>query len=355
MADKKTETKKVDVEITTQEGSIVEMTGSLEWDKLVSFKEKTLIELQKHAEIDGFRKGKAPIDKIEQEYGTMRILSESAQTALQDLYPQIVIENKLRIIGSPDIAITKLAENNPLEYKITTAVFPEITLGDYKAVAKKANKDIPAITVEDKEVEDAIEQIRKMNAHTIDPEHEHTEDCDHSNELPEMNDEFVKTLGEFKDVADFKEKLVENIRLQKEREGQAKSRETMMEELIAGSSFDVPELLVQSELEKMVAQMKDDVMRMGLEYTEYLKHMGKTEEELATEWKPDAKKRAQSELILKEIAAQEELKPDEQKVNQQVEMLKEQYGQEVPEANLRLYVESIFLNEAVLSWLEEQK
>ncbi len=354
MADKKT-TKTVEVSIEKKEDSIIELTGSVTWEELESFKGKTLIELQKHAEIDGFRKGKAPLDKVEAEYGTMRILSESAQTALQDLYPRIVIENNLRVMGSPDIAITKLAENNPLEYKITTAVFPEITLGDYKKTAQNANKNVQEVTVEAKEVEEAIEQIRKMNAHTIDPEHEHTDDCDHSNELPEMNDEFVKTLGEFENVDDFKTKLEENIKLQKEREAQAKTRETMMEGLIEASSFDVPEVLVQSELDKMIAQMKDDVMRMGLEYEQYLEHMGKTEDELTTEWKPDAKKRAQSELILKEIAAQEEIKADEQKVNQQVELMKEQYGHEVPEANMRLYVESIFLNEAVLAWLEDQK
>jgi len=154
--------------------------------------------------------------------------------------------------------------------------------------------------------------------------------------MPELNDEFVKTLGEFENVADFKEKLTENIKLQKEREAQAKSREVMMEQLIEKSSFDVPELLVTSELDKMIAQMKDDVMRMGLEYTEYLKHMGKTEEELSVEWKDDAKKRAQAELILKEIATQEDIKPEEEKVNQQVELLKEQYGQEVPEAYIKM-------------------
>jgi len=355
MAEKKTAKKTVDVSIEKLEGSIIEVTGSISWEELVSYKEKTLVHMAKHADVDGFRKGKAPIEKVEAEYGTMRILSESAQAALQDVYPKIVIENELRIIGSPDMAITKLAENNPLEYKITQAIFPEITLGDYKAISKSANKDIKEVVVEDKEVDEAIEQIKKMNAHTVAPDHEHTEDCDHSGDMPELNDEFVKTLGEFESVADFKEKLTENIKLQKEREAQAKSREVMMEQLIEKSTFDVPELLINSELDKMIAQMKDDVMRMGLEYTEYLKHMGKSEEELSKEWLPDAKKRAQSELILKEIAAKEELKPDEQKVSQQVELLKEQYGQEVPEANMKLYVESIFLNEAVLSWLEEQK
>lgn len=352
---KETKEKQVQATIENVGNSTLEISGSLAWENLISYKEQTLKHLSKHAEIDGFRKGKAPIEKIEAEYGAMRILSESAQTALQDLYPRIVIENELKIIGAPDIAITKLAENNPLEYKITTAVFPDITLGDYVSAAKSANKHEATIEVTDKEVDEAIEQIRKMNAHTIDPEHEHTEDCDHSNEMPELDDEFVKTLGDFKDVADFKEKLTDNIKLQKEREEQAKNREAMMTNLIEDSTFEVPELLVTSELDKMIAQMKDDVMRMGLEYTEYLKHMGKSEEELSAEWKPDALKRAQAELILKEIAKQEEIKPDTEKVNQQIELLKEQYGQEVPEANMRLYVESIFLNEAVLAWLESQK
>ncbi len=347
--------KKIDVKMENKEGSILEITGSLPWEELVSYKEKALTRIAEHVEIDGFRKGNAPLDRVEQEYGAMRVLSEAAQDALGDIYPRIVLENTLRVIGSPDIALTKLAEGNPLEYKITTAVFPEITLGDYKKIAIDANGKTETVSVEDKEIEEAIEQIRKMNASVVDPEHEHTDDCDHSGDLPELNDDFVKTLGAFENVADFKEKLTENIKAQKQQEVQAKSREAMMEQMIEKSSFDVPEILVLSELDKMIAQMKDDVMRMGLEFDKYLEHMGKSEEELKEEWKDQAKKRAQSELILKEIASKEEIKPDEEKVSQQLEMMKEQYGNEVPEANMRLYLESIFLNEAVLGWLEEQK
>lgn len=341
--------KTIDVTITKQDDSILEITGSIAWDKLVSFKEQALAEMTKHAEIDGFRKGKAPAAKVEEHYGAMPILQEAAQTALQDLYPRVVIENELRVIGSPDIAITKLAEGNDLEYKITTAVFPEIKLGDYKKIAKET-KAVEDVQVEDKEVEEAIEQVLKMNAHTVEPKEGEEPKTP---ETPELNDEFVKGLGEFKDVADFKEKLTQNIEEQKKREGQAKAREEMMGKLIEESQFDVPEILVESELDKMLAQMKDDVMRMGLEFEKYLEHMGKSEEELKDEWKGDAKKRAQSELILKEIARADDIKPDEQKVNQQIELIKEQYGNEVPEANIRLYVESIFLNEAVLNYLEE--
>ena len=335
--------KKIKVTIEKQEGSMVEITGSVAWADLEKRKAGVLAHLAKEAEVDGFRKGKAPAEKVEEHYGTMRVLSEAAQAALSDLYPRIILENDIKIMGSPDMGITKLAEGNDLEFKITTAVFPEMKIGDYKKIAKKFGGEEIKVSVEEKEVTEAIEQIRKMNAHMIDEDQEHDENCNHDGELPELNDTFVTSLGDFKDVADFKEKLEENIRLQKVREEQAKSREAMMTELIADSTFDVPEVLIQSELEKMVAQMKDDVARMGLEFEGYLKHMGKTEEELAEQWQPDAKKRAQSELILKEIARAEEVKPDAEKVAEQIEVLRKQYGAEVPEANMRLYVESIFL------------
>jgi len=275
------------------------------------------------------------------------LLSEAAQDLLGDTYSTIVIENEIKIIGAPDIAITKLAEDNPLEYKITTAVFPKITLGDYKKIASKSSQE--EVTVEEKEIEESIEQILNMNAKTV------AEGEEKSDEKPELTDEFVKTLGEFKDVAEFKEKLQENIMMEKTRAAQAKAREDMMRQIIDTSEVQVPELLITSEQDKMVAQMKDDVMRMGLEYNEYLKHMGKTEEELKDGWKEDAELRAKSELILKEIASTEDIKPDDQKVNQQIEMIKEQYGDSVSEQNIRLYVESLFINEAVLVWLEEKR
>jgi len=234
-----------------------------------------------------------------------------------------------------------------LSRKFTTATFPTIELADYKKIAAEKNKEEFKAEVTEEDTQASIDQILAMNPVESGEGEAPTK--------PELTDDFVKTLGEFENVDDFKVKLKENLLMQKEQEARAKRREAMMLELIEGSTFDIPELLITSEQDKMIAQMKDDVMRMGLEYNEYLKHMGKTEEELKEEWKGDAEKRAASELILKDIARAEELKPDAEKVAQQIEMIKEQYGASVPEENIRLYVESIFINESVLEWLEGQK
>merc|ERR1711879_63923 len=94
---------------------------------------------------------------------------------------------------------------------------------------------------------------------------------DKDTKQPEINDEFVKTWGDFKDVADFKAKIKENIGLEKK-------RNEIIEEIIDKSKVSLPQLLVNSELERMFGQFKSDVERAGLTYENYLKEVKKTEE-----------------------------------------------------------------------------
>ena len=94
--------------------------------------------------------------------------------------------------------------------------------------------------------------------------------------LPELNDEFVKSLGPFKDVVDFKEKLRENIKLEKENSQKEKTRLKIMEAIIEESTLEVPELLIKIEVDKIIYRMESDVTQMGLKFEEYLKHLKKT-------------------------------------------------------------------------------
>lgn len=332
-------------------GSKIEIIGSIEWDILVGFKTLALDEAVEQAEIDGFRKGKAPRDKVEAMVGTMTLLSRAAELALDDTYPRIVIENKLMVMGQPSISLTKLAEGNPLEFKIETAVFPVVKLGDYKAIAKKHNEVKEEVSVTEEEMNESIDRVRHMMLHQDEEGHDH---ADHNHdELPELTTEFVQTLGDFGSVEDFTDKVKSNIHEQKSREADAKRRELIITEVIEASQFDVPELLVESEQEKMVAQMKDDISRMGLQFEKYLEHIKKTEAELREEWKDDAFKRAQAELVLKQIAKEEGLTPDKDRVEAQVDRIKKQYN-DVDELNIRMYVEGIFMNETTLEFLDKQ-
>ena len=160
--------------------------------------------------------------------------------AIDGVYAKIVADKKLDVIGRPEIFITKLARGNPLGFRIRVARIPEIKLPDYKKITKD-NNTVEAITpVTDEEIDKTILEVRQMRAHqdlhknddvNAPQEHDHDEAMKEEN-LPPLDDAFVATLGAFKDVEDFKNKIRENITLEKERIAKDKARIAVIEELI---------------------------------------------------------------------------------------------------------------------------
>jgi trigger factor len=327
-------------------------------DGIESYKTKAFKKLQEVAEIPGFRKGHVPEAKLKEKVGDLGILEDAAEMAINDCVPELILEAKINFLGRPEIAISKIALESPVEFKVKLTVMPDIKLADYKKIARTENSKEEHNKVEEvteKQLEETIDEIRKMYAaqnHTHAPGEVHQEGEDLP--LPEVNDEFVKKLGDFKDVADFKEKMKGNIAKEKEFKAKDKKRIAIVEEIAKQSKFDLPKLLIESELDKMEGQFKADIASMGLQPEEYLKHIKKSWEDLRTEWTPDADKRARIQMILQKISLEEKIEADKTAVEKEIANLTEQYKGADPE-RVRAYVEMILANDAVLKFLESQK
>ncbi len=247
-------------------------------------------------EVAGFRKGHIPEKVIVERYGEVFVLEEAAEIALKDIAPEIIEKNAPTYIGRPQIGITKLAPGNPIEFKIAISVTPEVKLPDYKKIAKETAVELKKADkkenheVSEKEINDVIEEVRKQQAHK--QYHLNSKDVNdhsHNNEeidklRPEFTDEFVKTLGGFDSVADFKAKAKDNILKEKENKIKDKSRSALLEKLVAETNVVIPQPLIDIELNKMFAQFENDVQSMGLKIDDYLKHVNKKPEDLAKEW-----------------------------------------------------------------------
>ena len=131
--------KKIDVKIEKLKNSEVEITGAIPFEELEKHRAESMKRLGENISVDGFRKGHVPEKVIVEKVGEMSILNEMAEKALQASYLDILLINKIDAVTSPEITITKLAPNNPLEFKIKVAVMPEIKLPDYKKIALKEN------------------------------------------------------------------------------------------------------------------------------------------------------------------------------------------------------------------------
>ncbi len=335
-------------EIKKLEKSLVEIKGEIEAAEFESFRAVALKKLGESVEIDGFRKGHVPANVLESKLPEIAVLEEMAQLALSKNYAKIITENKIDAIGYPKINITKLAKGNPLGFTITVATVPEIKLPDYKALAKKVNGKVEKIEVTDAEFENIVKQARMIRAKELAKGGEIDE-----NNLPEIDDEYVKTLGGFENRADFDKKIRENVLEEKKMRARDKRRLEMIESIIAETNLEVPEVLVDSEVHKMLHKMRSDIEAMGLKYDDYLKNLNKTEEDLHKEFEKDAEKRAKLQLIVVEIAKAEKLEAPKDMVEAEVKKVTEIYKDVTPE-NARGYIESVLQNEEVFKFLEAQ-
>lgn len=370
------------ITVEKQAGSEVTMTGEIPYAELEKHKESALAAIGKEVSIDGFRKGHVPEAVLVQKVGEMAIITEMAERALAKVYPELVTLHNLDVIGYPKISITKIAKDNPLGFSLTVAVVPEVTLPDYMKVAKEVNKakDSKEVTEEEvtKQVEDilrqkvAYERLQKKAGANAD--HIHGPDCDHDHaehghsaeeetpvekpedlKLPELTDEYVKTLGkegQFTSVEDFRNKIKEHLTIEKARDVDSRHRAKITDAIIEKTKVELPKVLVDAEIGQMYAQMASDLERAQLKMEDYLGHIKKTKEDLTKEWTPMAEKRAKLQLVLNEIAKKENVTPDPSLVDHEVSHLLEHY-KDANEKRVRVYVASVLTNEAVMKKLEE--
>ena len=342
--------------------SEIEIEGELEADIFEVYFDKALKKIGENLKLDGFRKGKAPESVLLSRIPEIQILEEMAELALSEHYPKILEGEKIDAISRPEISITKLARKNPLGFKIKTAVLPEIKLPDYKKIGQKIISEIPDaeknIVVTEKDLEDTVMDIRKSRA----PKKHVTENIKESmgatpplaeSDLPEFNDEFVKGLGPFENVEDFKQKLKINIKLEKENQAKEKNRLKIIEKIIDEAKLDVPDILTGIELDKILYRMESDIIAMGLKFEDYLKHLSKTKEDLRKDFKIEAEKKAKLGLILNEISKIEKIVADETEVAHEVARILETCKEADPE-RVKMHAQNVLTNEKIFQFFETQ-
>lgn len=328
----------------------VEIKSSIDAKEFAEAVTGTLKEIKKEVSLPGFRKGAAPEKLVREKIGDAALLSEAAEHAISHAYSHILEAEKIDAIGHPKVSITKIAENNPLEFTITTAVVPEIGKFEYKKIAEKENaKKADKIEVTDAEVDKAIEDIKnnfaRVGAKKVEGE---------ESKPLELTDDLVKTWGEFKDVADFKETLKKNLVSEKEHKVHEKKRLELVDALTKDLEVVIPEVLIEGELRRMLNQMTHDIERMGMKFDDYLKHLKKSADDLKKEWRVDAMKRVKLDLAIDHIVKKEKIEVDKEKLDAEVKHAQEHHKDVNPES-ARAYFEQILLNQAVFEFLEKQK
>ncbi|MBT3355738.1 trigger factor [bacterium] len=143
-------------------------------------------------------------------------------------------------------------------------------------------------------------------------------------EIAKIDDDFAKSIGEFKSLKSLKENIEKGISQEKKRKNDDEHKKELIESIIETMKVEVPEVLLEREMDIMMGELEADISRMGIDKEGYFKQVKTTEEKVKEGWKENAApKRVKAALILQEIAKQEKFVPDtkeiEEKVNQTLE------------------------------------
>ena len=386
-------------------------------DVVASETEKVVQNLSKMARLPGFRRGKVPATVIRNRFAE-EIKSEVVDKLVPRYFHQETDRQKLVPVSQPRVTDLHLHEGEPLRFKATFEVLPEIEVSGYQDIPVEH----PDTTVSDEEVSHSLEHLREQHATYTDIQGSPVADGDFvqasftgkpkasaggpedavgnegakpvsvddvmieiggkntlrdfsdnlrgasvgdvrsfevsypadfndqrlagktfeysvtvkgvkQKQLPELNDEFAKQLGDFKSIDDVKTRVRESMEHEKKHETERQGKDKLIDELIARNQFEVPESLVEHQvdvrlergLRALAAQgMKaDDMRKMDLNRLRAGQHDAAVREVKAS-------------LLLDRIADKENIQVTDEEIDKEVHALAEQSGQSADSIRARL-------------------
>jgi len=144
--------------------------------------------------------------------------------------------------------------------------------------------------------------------------------------LPDADDDFARSMGDFEDLATMRV----DIRKRLERNALDKARHTFSDRIIeyavANATIDLPDILVEQEVEVMHDEFRGTLARQGISEEAYTKVSGKSHEELHNDFRPDAEKRVRVLLVLSKIAEAEGMTIPDEEVEAEIARGRERYA-----------------------------
>lgn len=414
--------------ITDKSESSKEIEITVPLEDMQNYLEQAAVNLK--LEIKGFRPGKAPLKIVQDAVGEEKLWHKAVHLAINETYFKAINETNMEAISSPQIEIDEIKINQPLTYKASVAIIPELSLPDYKKIAKETFSDKKDVEIETKEIDEAINMIQKSRAKAVRVlrESKNGDEVivdfqgkidntlqeglkgdkvsivlgekrfikefeeeivglkegdkkdftikipftkgDHKNvefnveivsvnerELPQIDDDFAKSLGDFSGIEDLKEKIKDNLKVEKEFKKNQSLRVKAIEMIGKESKTEIPELLIEREIDNMIQDLKLQLSQAGLTLKDYLGQEKKEEKDLREEWKPEAQKRIKTSLVLREIAKKEKIMIDEKELKKEVDNYLSQISDEntkkkIEIDQLEIYLRERITNEKVFQLLE---
>jgi FKBP-type peptidyl-prolyl cis-trans isomerase (trigger factor) len=301
--------------------------------------------------ISGFRKGKAPQDMVIRSVGEEKIKEELIQRLLGTSLYQVLQEEKIVPVINPKVENMEVSLTGPLKFTTIITTYPEVKISGYDKI--KVKKD-PAKEVTDVEIDQVVDNLYKQ---ITNPEERENLMYDASGKKLSLgkkvdaapDDLFAKKMGAT-DLKDLREKIKANLTAETQTNAERDWETKILEELVKKTKVDLPEALIEAEVDNILKKVVYDFSSMGMSFEDYLKSQNKTTEELRKDYRESAVKTLSAQLALNEIAKMEKLEVTDPEV--EAALPKEESGH-VHSSSEKAQMYSWLIQRKALAYLKE--
>lgn len=249
---------------------------TLEWKIVEPVYKKTVSSFAKDVKAEGFRVGKAPLAIVEQKVGLEKIIDQVLRELLPETYEKEVKKSGKKPITTPEFNPISLEKNKNWVLEAHFSPIPEVKLGDYKKVTKKAK--VEAL----KFIEDRNKAIKKEASECKSEDKDH----DHAKAHQELTDQEKKEIN----------------------------LQHIFKELVANFAPAIGELLLRQETQAEYERLAKQLEQYKISTEDYLKRRQITIEQLSQELAGTVLSRLQLDFIMAAISQAEKLEVKDEEV-----------------------------------------
>lgn len=177
-------------------------------------------------------------------------------------------------------------------------------------------------------------------------------------ELPELDDDFAKEVGDYETLDQLKAFIHDRLSDKAKLEADEKLRKSVLDAVLERATVDIPPVMIENETRALLHQMQHRFAQQGLKFEDYLSYSNRTVEAIEAEMRPQAEKNVKTELLLDTLAKVENISVNEADVATEIEDLAASYGQEKDKVRSALEnsgqlaaIEQIILHRKVMDYL----
>ena len=152
-------------------------------------------------------------------------------------------------------------------------------------------------------------------------------------ELPNLDDEFAKDVSEFDTLKELEASIKERLEKDNAQKAKYETEEAAIKAVCDKSKVEIPSGMVDMEVDHMIQDINQRLSYQGLKLEQYLKMIGKTEEEVRKEYEPQAIEAIKSRLTLEAVRKAEKIEATDEEINAKLEEMAKNYGKKVEEIN----------------------